>query len=322
MTSPWWAAFGPAQTQVGCGSGQHRMRWSDGQLQAADHPDAEGELVLAALGGDSTPCLDLAGVWGKHGDDLTVLAIGPRTTADKLIFSSETIEEIARARTAPSGGSGWSTNTSRIIGHRPRAKPTLAGGHFTSAGASSRAHPSRQTVPLRPRRTKRGLVIGSWVHEFDAARAELIWLLTLGAPFQFRLSAAVAHAWSAEGQHASRAGQATPALTAALTGRLAPAAARWLGLDPAAVEASIHDDSDWGAIEQTRIGGERRLKARLPVSWLARVWAPGLAVVEGHLVVSVVRAEWPTANVLALAAPAAKPVELSIRHEERGWITA
>jgi hypothetical protein len=310
VTSPWWAAFGPAQTQIGCGSGQHRIRWSDGHLQAADHPDAEGELVLAALGGDATPCLDLARAWGKHGDDLTMLAIGPRSAADKLTFTPETIEAIAQARPAPGGGSGWSTKTGPVLARWPRTKPIMTSRLSASGGGFTRA------------RAGSGWARAMWFREIDAARIELIWLLTLGAPFQFRLSAAVAHAWSAEGQHASRAGQATPALTAALAGRLAPAAAQWLGVDPAAVEASIHGGSDWGAIEEARVAGERRLHARLPVSWLARVWAPGLAVVSGHLVVSVVRAAWPTADVLALAAPGARPVELSIRHEERGWITA
>jgi hypothetical protein len=336
VTSPWWAAFGPAQTQVSCGSGQHRMRWSDGQFQAADHSDAEGELVLAALGGDATPCLDLANAWGKHGDDLTALAIGPRSAVDKLTFTPEIIEEIAQARTAAAGGSGWSSATGQVISHRLRATRTAtssrfaSGGGFTSAGvhapgwARGRVRLHAGGGPARLRRTRPfGMSLMGWRGgHTDPSRAELIWLLTLGAPFQFRLSGAVAHAWSAEGQHASRAGQARPALTAALAGRLAPAVARWLGVDPAAVDANIHDDGDWGAIEEARAAGERRLQAGLPVSWLARVWAPGLAVVGGHLVVSVVHAAWPTADVLALTRPATTPVELSVRHDGQGWITA
>jgi hypothetical protein len=323
LTSPWWAAFGPAQTRISCGTGQHLMRWADGRLQAADHPDAEGELVLAALGGDATPCLDLADVWGKHSDDLTVLAVGPRSAADKLTFSSETVEGIARTRTAPSGSSSGSTGIG-LIAHRLGARPTATSRLFSSAGRGLVLPGSAGTGPARLRRTVAlGMPVPrGWAHEVDTGRADLIWLLTLGAPFQFRLSAAVAHAWSAEGQHASRAGEERPALSAALAGRLAPAAARWLGVDPAVVEASIHDGSDWGAIEEARVRGERVLQACLPVSWLARVWAPGLAVVGGYLVVSVVQAAWPTADVIALAKPGSKPVELSIRHEGRGWVTA
>jgi hypothetical protein len=325
MTSPWWAAFGPAQTQLACGGGQHVMRWMDGHLQAADHPDAEGELVLAALGGDTTPCLELASEWGKHSDDLAVLAIGPRSHADKLAFSPETLEDIAAARSAPSSGQALIGFVGASSARRLTAARRAGGGFAVATArgpswARGRAAGHRGLMMRRRAKVRRGRWPRHGIRS-DSTLAEMIWLLTLGAPFQFRLSAAVAHAWSAQGQHASRAGQESPALTAALSGRLAPAVAQWLGIDPGVVDASIHDGSDWGMIE-ARVAGERRLRAGLPVSWLARVWAPGLAVVGGHLVVSVVNAAWPEADVLALSTPAKKPVELSVRHDGQEWITA
>ena len=149
--------------------------------------------------------------------------------------------------------------------------------------------------------------------------SELIRLLALGAPFQFRLSAAVAHAWSADGEHASRAQRARPALTAALAGRLAPAAAQWLDIDPGEVDAAIHDGAGWGEITHAKTGGNARLMARLPVGWLAEVWAPGFAVVGSHLVVAVLHADWPQASVLALRSPGQDPVELSIRQDQGHW---
>jgi hypothetical protein len=326
MTSPWWAAFGPAQTQVECGAGQHVIRWQDGQLQAADHPDAEGELVLAALGGDATPCLELASAWGKHGDDLAVLAISPRSPADKLTFSPDSLEEINAARIAANSGSGGGGVIGGMSARRLAASRRGGGGFAAASARGPGWARGRAAGQHRPMMRRRPMVrLGRWPRsgmEPDSSLAEMIWLLILGAPFQFRLSAAVAHAWSAEGEHASRAGQQSAALTAALTGRLAPAAAQWLGLDPAVVDASIHDGSGWGAMEEARVAGGRRLQARLPVSWLASVWAPGLAVIAGHLVVSVINAAWPTADVVALAAPGKKPVELSVRHEGQGWITA
>jgi hypothetical protein len=96
----WWAAFGPAEAQLRCGDTRHRLRWADGTLQAVDHPDAEGELVLGALGGDTSPCLDMVAAWGKHSDDLTVLAIGPRSASDQLTIPASVLDEI----TAASGG--------------------------------------------------------------------------------------------------------------------------------------------------------------------------------------------------------------------------
>jgi len=61
---------------------------------------------------------------------------------------------------------------------------------------------------------------------------------------------------------------------------------------------------------------------RLPLSWLASIWAPGLAVVAGSLVVSVLDAQWPTARVLALKSPGRSPAELSIKYDGRGWSRA
>lgn len=111
-------------------------------------------------------------------------------------------------------------------------------------------------------------------------------------------------------------------MTAALTGRLAPAAAQWLGIDPANVEADIHEGTGCGDIELIRSARGRILHAELPLSWLARVWAPGLAVVADYLVVGVVHAAWPAAQVLALRQPGGRPVELSVRHGHVGWTVA
>jgi hypothetical protein len=44
--------------------------------------------------------------------------------------------------------------------------------------------------------------------------------------------------------------------------------------------------------------------------------------VDGHFVVSVEHAAWPTAQVLAISAPGRDPVELTVRHESGGWTSA
>jgi hypothetical protein len=56
----------------------------------------------------------------------------------------------------------------------------------------------------------------------------------------------------------------------------------------------------------------RRLPAALPVGWLASVWACGLAVVGGHLVIGVEQPGWPRARVLALSSPGAAPSSLDV----------
>ncbi len=302
MSSPWWAAFGPVEAQVACGPGQHSVRWSDGTLQPLEHADAEAELVLAALGGDATPCLGLVRAWARHCDDLVVLALAPRSADDALTVTTAEIDELSPRGSTPQAGAaalGSERRSRRAVAVRPPAvrprDPLRPGGESRSAGAAAQL-----------------------VLEGDQGRHELLRLLALSAPLQLRLSGAVTHAWSAWGPRAARAGRARPALTAALTGRVAPTAARWLGLDLTQIDAALYAGPGWGTIELESTD-EIRLKVRLPVSWLAWVWAPGLAVVDGHFVVSVQHAAWPTAQVVAISAPGRDPVDLTVRHEKGGW---
>jgi hypothetical protein len=143
-------------------------------------------------------------------------------------------------------------------------------------------------------------------------RAELLELLALGPAFQFRLAGAVASAWADASQAGPRA-RRRPELTAALAGRLGPAAHEWLGIDPDAVTVTPHEGPGWGRLEVTGTGPAWRLRAALPVSWLSAVWACGLAVAGGHLVVAVEQPGYPRARVLAVRAPDTDPVLLDVR---------
>ncbi len=330
MTSPLWAAFGPAEAYVSCGGGQHTLRWADGAVEAVDHPDAEAELVIAALGGAPTPCLDLVRAWGRHREDLSVLAVGPRSANDLLTLGPDAIEELASP-----DRHGWGLLSSPAARRAALARAPVTGsqaaaivrssaGLSLAPGAAGTTGSSFATYGSVIRKRSSGYVPMGGAHADPRARfrtehAELFALMALGPQFQFRMSASVANAWSAEGQRSAEAVDAAPALIAALASRLAPAAARWLGVDPGDVETDIHEGTGWGAIELTRSAGGQTLHAELPVSWLARVWAPGLAVVSGHLVTGVLQAAWPTARVLALKRPATAPVELSLRHGDDGW---
>ena len=341
MSPAWWAAFGPAEAQLRCGDAQHRLRWADGTLQAVDHPDAEGELVLGALGGETSPCLDVVAAWGKHCDDLAVLAIGPRSHSDLLTIPASVLEEI----TAASGGGqayhGLGNPAAQAVsvgGVIARLSPvaqtsTVIAASFGGSPRRIRRRVAARAMVLRRRRMLRGhasygLVSGwhgrprrPWHGGFDVdeGRAELIRLLALGPPFQFRLSAAVGHAWSADGANAGRADRARSALTAALAGRLANAATDWLDIDPEEVEVSVHYGANWGELALIKTAGTGRLQARLPVGWLASVWAPGFAVVDRHLIVSVLDAAWPAARVLAVRSPGQDRVEQTIRNDNGHW---
>jgi hypothetical protein len=272
------------------------------------HPDAEGELVLAALGGAKAACVELAEAWGRHCDDLEVLALGPRSAADKVAVTWDDVDRTRAER--PSGWVGYAPMSRRAASALPRTGS--GSGVPVGRGPGWRPLPGGGPMrpgPLNPERQQ----MQEELERMRARRIEMLSLLALGPALQMRLSGTVAAAWSDGGTRAAELGAQRPALAAALTGRLAPAAQAWLGLDPERVRVTVHEGDGWGTLEVTGDGAGRYLRASLPVSWLASVWACGLAVAGGHLVVAVEHAGWPAATVLALPAPGAAPVRLGVR---------
>jgi hypothetical protein len=304
---PWWAGFPPAEARIRCGTGEHRLHWAGGRLSATDHDDAEGELVLAALGGDMPECVAMLEAWGAHANDLEVLALAPRSSTDALAVTWDLVDEL-RATVGRRHGS---------VPMRPGPAP---GGGPSSATILSYSAPSRGALPARP---VRGMPMRRLSPEQERARdrrIELLSLFALGPAFQLRLSAQVAGAWSDGGPAGTPRVPvpARPALLAALAGRLAPAAGPWAGVDPDAVQATLHEGPGWGTVGRDGPG----LRAALPLSWLAGVWAPGFAVVDGHLVVDVLDVSWPRVRVLGLPAPGTEPAVLSIQPDGEHWSRA
>jgi hypothetical protein len=371
---PWWALLPPAEAQVTCGEQAHRLRWAEGLLTAVDHPDAEEELVLAALGGDRSECVDLVEWWGSRGDDLEVLAVGPRSAADELTVTPENVGEFGvgqggwiayaplgmgtvtalRARHTSAlhpirlsgpvqamqpwaqrlpGGMAiygallgrWGPTT--LMRRRAAMQATAAMRRQFAAGRSPYGGPvaaaAVRTGRVSAVRTGRvsgilrqagpGRQFRDQMRRAGERRAELFSLLALGPEFQLRLSATVAAARADGGRRAAERDTARPALVAALAGRLAPAAQDWLGVDPGRVDVSLHEGEGWGRLALSGTGRDRRLSAALPAGWLASVWAAGLAVTGGHLIVAVTSAAWPEATVLGVPEPGADPVILKVR---------
>jgi hypothetical protein len=288
----WFDSLPPANATVPCGSGRHTVRWEAGQLTLPAHPDAEAEMVLGALGGDKPGCVALAQTWDRHADDLAVLTAGPRYTADLVSVSwNEVAEQRANLPALP-----------------PRATPVAptpaAGGRRMRPGWTSPGSPGGPSGPGGPGMAE--------YLRHQQRRIELLELLALGPALQFRLSGAVGAAWAGPDRTGQRTGH-RPEFAAALTGRFAPAAGQWLGIDPDAVTVTPSEGPAGGALEVTGSGAGRRLRAWLPVGWLADVWACGLAVLSGHLVVAVAEPGYPRARVLALPAPDAEPIAMTIR---------
>ncbi len=305
----WFESLPPAEAAVPCGAGTHTVRWEAGGLTLPAHPDAEAELVLGALGGDKPGCVTLAQTWARHAADLAVLTAGPRCAADRVSVDWAEIAELRdRAPTAMT----WA-------GTVTRTGPT--GGSVTPAArparhpSASQPHPPPAARAVRVARGFRYPSAGPVMEEVlrrQAQQRELLELLALGAEFQFRLAGTVTAAWAGADRAAERAAR-RPELSGVLTGRFALAARDWADIEPDAVTVAPHEGPGWGTLTVSGSGRGRRLRASLPLGWLAGVWACGLAVVDGCLVVAVEQPGYPDARVLALAAPDSEPVSLRAR---------
>ncbi|MGB6578060.1 MAG: hypothetical protein WBF34_09075, partial [Streptosporangiaceae bacterium] len=97
---PWFGCLAPCEAHVPCGQGRHIVRWEAGTLRLPSHPDAEAELVLAALGGEKARCVEVAEAWGRHAEDLSVLRIGPRGPADEIAVSWDDFDAAVQGWTA------------------------------------------------------------------------------------------------------------------------------------------------------------------------------------------------------------------------------
>jgi hypothetical protein len=269
----------------------HTLRWDAGTIDLPSHPDAEAELVLAALGGEKPGCVRLAEIWGRHTDDLSVLAIWPRGGDDRVTVGWDSVPDPQSA-----GPAGWAPVSGGPVSGGPVSGGPVSGGPVSGGPMRLRGQPSPGRAAMQA--------------EMDRAAqrtADLLTLLALGPGFQQRLSGHVAAA------HATEPGTTTrPALVTALNGRLALVAEKWIGIDPDQVRASLQSGDGWGAAGMSGRGEERELTFTLPAAWLASVWACGLALVGRQLVVAVTRPGWPDAQVLALRAPGAEPAPLDV----------
>lgn len=305
----WFDCLPSCETEVPCGQGSHRVRWEAGSLRLPEHPDTEAELVLAALGGEKADCVAVAEAWERHTSDLSVLAIGTRGPDDEIWIGWDDVAAAAQIgqthRTGPRAGPGR---------FRPQAASARAAVQSAQHGPMPTAVPPRtQTAVAARRQQAQRELERSWQR-----RNDMVCLLALGYGFQVRLAGqvAAAHAGAVDGQgdDAAAASRVRPALTAAMAGRLAPVAADWIGIDVDQVTVSLHRGPGWGAAELDR----GRLRISLPAWWLARVWACGLALAGGHLVVAVERAGWPRAGVRGLRVPGAEPEPLNVHAAEGG----
>jgi hypothetical protein len=290
---PWFTCLPSCETQVPCGPGRHAVRWEAGSLILPSHPDAEDELVLAALGGEKARCIELAEAWARHAGDLSVLAIGPRGPADEIAVDWGDVA----AATAQAG------QPPVYPGGPPRPGPMRL---------ASQPGPTMARVAAKQRQMQEEMLAA------QRRRTDMLSLLALGYGFQVRLIGQVGATHAVPGRDGRPDEQVRPALVAGITGRLAPVAEDWLGIDSDQVEVSLHHGPGWGSAELTGRGADRRLRVALPAGWLASVWACGLARIGRHLIVAVEQPGWPQARVLGVRSPGAEPEPLTVHADPDG----
>ncbi len=287
----WFDCLPSCEAQVPCGQGRHIVRWEAGVLRLPSHADPEAELVLAALGGEKARCVEVAEAWGRHATDLTMLSVGPRGPFDEIAVSWDDVDAAAQVRSAAPYGP-------------PRSMPMRLASRSIPTAARAQARHQQEMQEMQQAAQRRN---------------DILSLMALGYGFQVRLIGQVAA--SHAGQPDDELAKVRPTLVSAITGRLAPVAEEWLGIDPDQVVVSLHRGPGWGSVEMTGRGEQRRLRVSLPAGWLARVWAAGLALTGRHLVVAVRRAGWPDARVLALRAPGSEPVPLDVHARQAGPVS-
>jgi hypothetical protein len=251
----------PLTVAVPCRGEHHHLRYEAGQLHAPDHDDIDGELALAALGGERPACAELVSAWQSSVDDLRVLTLARRSPSDRL--ERPPVEVLFPASTPATRG-----HFARRMAVPAVAPPTA--GWFAYAPLASSApgtHPARlHTSGFRPS------FAGT---EPDAD--PLVRLLAFSGGLTQRLVATVIGAWTQRLAAGTAPEPAMPALTAALAGRVGAALAEWTGRPFSDFRVTMGPPEEPPALS---VGDE--FGVTLPFAWLADVWLPGLAQLSGH----------------------------------------
>jgi hypothetical protein len=282
----------PVEIPVDCAGEQHRLRWEAGELRALDHDDADGERALAALGGERNACIELLDAWARHRDDLRVLVLTTRGAADPL-------------RLTPAVGmlqGPWHGPAIAPVGVAPRQLPVRVAPRQGMTGTStmilSTGGAYGTHVGRRPIVGGGGPTPG--VPGVPAAPDGLVTLLVQSGKLADRLAAGVAAHW---GERLARgdpeATKARAALVAALYGRVVCAVREWLGEPDLDVELEVIDTERAPCIART---APQVLAMSMPLDWIWRVWARGVAVVLGRFTLAVAE-EHDDVTVLMTAGP-------------------
>ena len=294
----WEQLAKPRTVDVPCGDEEHTIRWERGCLRRIDH-DLEAEAAASALGADPPWCLDLVEAWPWADLEVEMLDI-----------------------LSGWGGGGPARLTRREIRNRMReAKAGFSGG-------GKQLGLTKLTPDVRAAMQERVLD-----RLREAYRMVLLQDLPplLKAILAAKLAADCDERWRTDEGFRKVYGrriesmvslQATPLLHASLEGvgrRVGPRTtiSCWLCLP-----------GEGPSISAWEVNTGAGAAVTLPLHWLPRVWARGIALVDGCFVLDVLRDDGDRVEALGMrwefAARTARPVvgRVNLTREDGSWSPA
>ena len=285
MTGQHWEGFPPAQVDLDCSGQTHWVRWEAGGLIPLNHPDAS-ERTLAALARQHVPCFELMQLWERHVDDLRVLALASRGPGDPLAAPIQGPGQSMFAMTR----SGMPSPLVRAPGPFRQTTSSATGMSRAVLRAVPPARRSVAAAPMSP--------MAATAAQGGPMDEPLVRLLGMAGPLADRLVATVAATWVERLAAGHEDGSKhLPALRAALYGRVVASVRTWLGAPRVRVHVEMLAEE--GIPSATR--DDAAIRVSVPFGWIAHVWARGLAVLLGRLVLGVEEATETRMTLLAVS---------------------
>jgi hypothetical protein len=255
----------PATAHIACQNERHRLRWERGEFTALDHDDIEGELALAALGGEPIRCAELVTAWQQAEQDLRVLVLASRGASDQL-------NPPAPEDFSPPAGAGMPTSYGWYSSSAPMPMPMAMPMPMPRAAMRGLATPGRQYVSTAHRQPG---------HEMPR-EDPLLQLMRLPGGVPDRLVAMVVSHWVALLADSGAPVSASAALSVALGSRVSLAVQTWLGSTGTEVEVELLAPDAPRYLERVGTEADESLRVGLPFSWLSDVWLTGLTHLLGR----------------------------------------
>lgn len=265
----------PATAHIACQNERHGLRWERGEFTALDHDDIEGELALAALGGEPIRCAELVTAWQQAQRDLRVLVLASRGASDPM---NPPAQEDSSGAPGAAQSFGWASYSPLGPTAMPTPMPMPPG---VRRGGRTMARPSVMRGAAMAGRQFVSTAHRIPGHEMPR-EDPLLQLMRLPGGLPDRLVAMVVSHWVALLADGAAPASAAAALSVALGGRASLAVQTWLGSTGTEVDVEMLAPGAPRYLERVGAEEEEFIRVGLPFSWLSEVWLTGLTHLLGR----------------------------------------